>query len=120
MEGFMQAIRTLLWVFFAVIIAIFSMENWTRIRVSLWPLPYNVETSLPVLIITAFLAGSLPLWLLYRATKWRMERKLENSERALADMRAVASAHSAAASGTASMNPQTSDTNPPPAEMLAP
>jgi lipopolysaccharide assembly protein A len=115
----MQAIRTFLWVFFAVIIAVFSMENWTRIRVSLWPFPYDVETSLPVLVITAFLAGSLPLWLLYRATKWRLERKVEAAERTIADLRGVAAANSAAAAGTAAVADR-SDIDPPPAPLLQP
>jgi lipopolysaccharide assembly protein A len=115
----MQAIRTFLWVFFAIVIAIFSMENWTRINVSLWPFPYYLDTSLPVLVIAAFFAGSLPLWLLYRATKWRLERKVETAERTIADLRGVAAANSAAAAGTASAVDRT-DIDPPPAPLLQP
>ncbi len=39
---------------------------------------------LPLVVIVAFLAGSLPFWALHKATRWRMRRKLDNAERALA------------------------------------
>ena len=122
----MAALRTALWVFFAVCIAIFAMQNRISADMNLWPLPSPnggpLILSIRVywLAIVCFLAGSLPMWLLYRATKWRLTRRLESSERALADMRAVAAANTAAASGTASVTPSDSDYNPPPASMMTP
>src|SRR3546814_19469403 len=35
------------------------------------------------LLIGAYLLGALPFWLMARATRWRMKRKLESTERAL-------------------------------------
>ncbi len=122
----MQVLRTALWVFFAVCIAVFAMQNGVSAEMNLWPLPspYGgpliLEVRVYLLAIVCFLAGSLPMWLLYRATKWRLSRRLESSERALADLRAVAAAQTAAASGTASVLPSDSDHNPPPATMLTP
>src|SRR3546814_10988403 len=48
-----------------------------------------MDTKLPVLIIGAFLLGSLPLWLYHRAMSWRWRRRFDTVERTLADNRAV-------------------------------
>ncbi len=79
----MQFLRTAFWVVLAIIIMIFSFANWNPVVVNLWG-GLQLETKLPVLVIVAFLAGSLPFWALHKATKWRMRRRLDNAERALA------------------------------------
>ncbi len=116
----MQALKTMLWVFFAVCIAIFAYENRTSTDITIPTfVAEDIRLSIRVywLAIVSFLAGSLPLWLLYRATKWRLERRLETSERSLADLRAVHAAHSAAAAGTASA---AAESETPPAQLLQP
>jgi uncharacterized integral membrane protein len=79
----MQFLRTAFWVVLAIIIMIFSFANWTPVTINLWG-GLQLETKLPILVIVAFLAGSLPFWALHKATRWRMRRKLDNAERALA------------------------------------
>ncbi|MGF7169063.1 putative integral membrane protein [Sphingobium xanthum] len=79
----MQFLRTAFWVVLAIIIMIFSFANWTPVTINLWG-GLQLETKLPVLVITAFLAGSLPFWALHKATRWRLRRKLDTAERALA------------------------------------
>ena len=79
----MQFLRTAFWVVLAIIIMIFSFANWNPVVVNLWG-GLQLETKLPVLVIVAFLAGSLPFWALHKATKWQMRRRLDNAERALA------------------------------------
>jgi len=79
----MQFLRTAFWVVLVVIIMIFSVTNWTPVSINLWS-GNQLVTKLPVVVIVAFLAGSLPFWALHKATRWRLRRKLDNAERALA------------------------------------
>lgn len=78
----MQFLRTAFWVVIAVALAFFCMANYVPVTVRLWG-DLVMETKLPVLLIGAFLLGALPFWVMARATRWRMKRKLESTERAL-------------------------------------
>jgi len=78
----MQFLRTAFWVVIAVALAFFCMANYVPVTVRLWG-DLVMETKLPVLLIGAFLLGALPFWVMARATRWRMKRKLESAERAL-------------------------------------
>lgn len=78
----MQFLRTAFWVVIAVALAFFCMANYVPVTVRLWG-DMVMETKLPVLVIGAFLLGALPFWIMARATRWRMKRKLESTERAL-------------------------------------
>lgn len=82
----MQFLKTIFWAFVAVVVAIFAYNNWTPVTLNLWN-GLLLETKLPVLLIAAFLLGLLPTFLLHRATRWRLRRKLESVERTLADVR---------------------------------
>lgn len=91
----MQFLRTAFWVALVIIIMIFSVTNWTPVSINLWG-GNQLITKLPVVVIVAFLAGSLPFWALHKATRWRLRRKLDNAERALAA--AIPTAYPAATS----------------------
>ncbi|MBK5265214.1 MAG: LapA family protein [Alphaproteobacteria bacterium] len=80
----MQFLRTAFWVALAIIIVMFSVSNWTPVTVNLWD-GLRMDTKLPVLVIGAFIAGFVPLWLFHRAMCWRLRRRLETVERALSD-----------------------------------
>ena len=86
----MQFLRTASWVALAVLIVVFSVNNWTPVTVNLWD-GLRMDTKLPVLVIGAFLTGSLPLWIYYRAMRWRLRRRLDTVERALSDNLALSS-----------------------------
>lgn len=81
----MQFLRTAFWVILAMLIVLFSVNNWTPVTINLWS-GNQLITRLPVVVIVAFLAGSLPFWALHKATRWRMRRKLDSAERALASV----------------------------------
>lgn len=85
----MGILRTIIWVLLTAILVIFSMANWEVVTVTIWP-GWEAETKLPVIILAAFLIGSVPLWIALRTTRWSMKRRLDASERQLADMRALA------------------------------
>ncbi|MBU2340998.1 MAG: LapA family protein, partial [Alphaproteobacteria bacterium] len=41
-----------------------------------------LETKIPALAIAAFLLGLVPMWLIHRGTKWRLERRIAALESA--------------------------------------
>lgn len=85
----MQILRTIFWVTIAVLLVIFSMANWQSVDISFWP-GLIVATKLPLVVIGAFLLGAVPMWVMFRASRWSLHRRLDTSERSLADLRAMA------------------------------
>lgn len=86
----MQFLRTLFWVVIAVMAVIFAIRNWTPVVVNLWG-GLEADIKLPVLLLIAFLIGFLPWFLLHKATRWQLKRKLETVQRALEEERARSS-----------------------------
>ena len=82
----MQFLRTLFWVVIAVVAVIFAFNNWTQVTISLWG-GLRVDAKLPILLLVAFLIGLLPLFIVHRATRWTLKRRLDNAERSLAELR---------------------------------
>jgi lipopolysaccharide assembly protein A len=82
----MQFLRTLFWVVIAVVAVLFSYNNWVPVTITLWS-GVLLDTRLPVLLLATFLLGLVPYFILHRATRWSMRRKLESAERALAETR---------------------------------
>lgn len=85
----MGILRTIIWVLLTAVLVIFAMANWIAVTVTIWP-GQVLDTKLPVLILASFLIGSVPTWIALRTTRWSLKRRLDNSERQLADMRALA------------------------------
>lgn len=83
----MQIVRTIIWVLLLVALVIFSIANWEPgITVRIWQ-NLVVETKLPAVVVIAFLLGLVPMWLIHRASKWNLQRRisgLENAARAAA------------------------------------
>ena len=79
----MQFLKTLFWVVLAVAAVVFAMRNWTPVSVALWG-GLLIDAKLPVLIYGAFLLGLLPAYAWHRAARWRLRRRIESHERALA------------------------------------
>ncbi len=82
----MQFLRTIFWVVLAVLGVLFATTNWKPVTINLWN-GVVVDTYLPVLMLGTFLLGLVPMLILYRATKWRMNRRLESTTRALVETR---------------------------------
>ena len=83
----MHVVRTIVWVLLLVAFVIFSMANWEPgVTVRIWQ-NLVVETKLPAVMLVAFLLGLVPMWLVHRATKWNLQRRvnaLENAARTAA------------------------------------
>ncbi|MEZ5710901.1 MAG: LapA family protein [Blastomonas sp.] len=91
----MRFLKTLLWIILIVLLLVFSINNWVSVTVNLWS-GLQLDTKLPVLVITAFLAGFLPLWLLHRASRWRLNRRIASLESSHASLSAAPPAPSPA------------------------
>lgn len=85
----MNFLRTAFWVIVAVALALFTRANWSitpdysgYVPVKLWG-NIILEARLPVLILAAFLLGLVPTWLWSRALQWRLQRKLNHTEKLL-------------------------------------
>jgi lipopolysaccharide assembly protein A len=110
----MQFLKTLFWVVLAIVAVIFAMNNWQPARIMLWG-GLILEIKLPILVFGAFAIGFLPTFGWHRASRWRMQRRIESHERALADMRGIDPVvHSAPA--PAFLTPAPGSTIEPPAQ----
>ena len=78
----MQIIRTIIWVLIAVALLVFAFNNWAPVTVKIWE-GLVLETKIPALVIIAFLAGLVPMWLVHRGAKWRLERRISTLENAM-------------------------------------
>lgn len=84
----MQFLKTLFWVMLAVVAVVFAMRNWSSVTISLWG-GLLVEARLPVLLLAAFLLGFLPTFAVHKTTRWRLRKRIDSHERALADAAAI-------------------------------
>jgi uncharacterized integral membrane protein len=76
----MHFLKTLFWVIAIIILAAFAHANWTIVTINLWA-GLVMETKLPVVVLGAILLGFVPPYAMLRATRWRMQRRLDNIER---------------------------------------
>ena len=76
----MRFLITLGWMVVAVLLALFSYRNWRDVTVDLWG-PLQADIKLPILLLTLFLLGFAPLWLVMRGKVWGLRRRLLIAER---------------------------------------
>ncbi|GAB5481721.1 MAG: hypothetical protein Pars92KO_14780 [Parasphingorhabdus sp.] len=102
----MQFIKTLFWVILAVILVVFAVNNWSPTSVLIWQ-DIRIDTKLPVLVIGAFLLGFVPLWILHRTSKWRLNRRIKTLEAAARPAPVPATTTSSATKPSPAPAPQT-------------
>jgi hypothetical protein len=79
----MQIVRTIVWAALLALLLAFSFFNWRPVEVQIWD-NLVLETKIPALVIVSFLLGLVPMWLIHRGSKWRLQRRvvtLENAAR---------------------------------------
>lgn len=86
----MQFLKTLLWFLLAVVLAVFTLGNWTMVTINLWA-GLRAEVNLPLLVMMSFLAGLFPTLLYHHAVKWRLRQRLTTLERTVGDLRGATS-----------------------------
>ncbi len=78
----MQIVRTVIWVLLLVGLLLFSIANWDpTVTVRIWE-GIVVDTKIPAIVIVSFAIGFVPMWLYHRASKWRLQRKVQSLENA--------------------------------------
>jgi hypothetical protein len=78
----MQIVRTIVWVLLLVVLLAFSFFNWRPVEVTIWN-NLVLETKIPALVVVSFLLGLVPMWLIHRGSKWRLQRRIGGLESAL-------------------------------------
>ncbi len=71
----MNFLRTLFWIVVTMVIVIFSVNNWTTVTVNLWG-GLQADVKLPLLLLIAFAAGFLPVYIWHRAHRWQANKRV--------------------------------------------
>ena len=61
----MQFLRALFWLVLGIALAVFTVGNWRDVTLDIWG-GLQADVKIPVLVIGAFLAGLLPMWIAAR------------------------------------------------------
>lgn len=99
----MRFLKTLIWVTVIVGLIVFATNNWVPVSISLWG-GMRLDTKLPALVITAFMLGFFPLYIIHRTLLWRMKRRiltLEGNQRTITPTPQTAAPGPSYASGDA-------------------
>ena len=77
----MQIVRTIVWVLLLVALLLFTAFNWNPVEVKIWE-GLILETKIPALVLISFLLGLVPMWLLHRAQRFQLNRRISSLETA--------------------------------------
>lgn len=83
----MQFLKMLLVALTVGLAVAFAFNNWESVPIRLWG-GLIADINLPILLLGTFLAGFVPMWLAYRAVRWRSRQRQAANERTMADLRA--------------------------------
>ena len=96
----MQTVRTIIWVVFAVLLTLLASQNLERVPVWVFP-GWIAETPLALVIMSSFLLGFLPPYLVNKSNSWRLQRKIRQQDETIAMLRPTPVPAAAAGSTTA-------------------
>ena len=82
----MQFLKYLLMFLFAFVAALFTYGNWRSVELNLWS-GLLADVNLPFLLLVTYLVGLLPMWLYHRTARWRMNQRLQTTERTVEALR---------------------------------
>jgi putative membrane protein len=77
----MKYVRMIVWVLLLVVLVAFSITNWQPVEVKIWE-NLVLETKIPALVVVSFLLGLVPMWLIHRGVRWRLQRRISGLESA--------------------------------------
>ena len=90
----MNIIRTVVWVVITAILVAFVAMNWDKAPVNVWPIEngyLHFDWPVGFIALVFFGLGLLPMWLLHRALRWRLSRKINTLESSLAQSSGIPS-----------------------------
>jgi putative membrane protein len=82
----MQVVRTIVWIVITAILVAFVAMNWEHAPVNFWPLQsgyLRFEWPVGFIALFFFLLGAVPTYLLHRASRWRLGRRIASLENSL-------------------------------------
>ena len=82
----MQFLKALFW--FLSLITAFAVTNWHPVEIQLWS-NLVADVNFPFLLLIVFLAGFLPMLLLFHTVRWRLRQRIGMLERTVEEMRAL-------------------------------
>lgn len=91
----MQFLKALFWFLILGLVAAFAVTNWHPVEIQLSS-SLVADVNLPFLLFLVFLAGFVPMLVLYHTVRWRNRQRIAMLERTVEEMRAVHAASQAA------------------------
>ena len=82
----MQFLKALFWFLILGLVAAFAVTNWRPVEIQLWS-SLVADVNLPFLMLAVFLAGFLPMLLLYHTVRWRLRQRIGMLERTIEELR---------------------------------
>ncbi len=82
----MQFLKALFWFLILGLAAAFAVTNWHPVEIQLWS-GLVADVNLPFLLLVMFLAGFLPMLLLFHTVRWRSRQRIAMLERTVEDLR---------------------------------
>ncbi|MFA7585525.1 MAG: LapA family protein [Novosphingobium sp.] len=79
----MRVISTLVWVVITALLVSFVAMNWEKAPVNIWPSSdgyFRFEWPVGFIALFFFLLGLVPTWLLSKAGRWRLHRRINALE----------------------------------------
>lgn len=108
----MQFLKALFWFLILGLVTAFAVTNWHPVEIQLWS-NLVADVNFPFLLLIVFLAGLLPMLLLFHTVRWRLRQRIGMLERTVEELRVL---HAAPAATPASGMPIQPDVFPEPAE----
>ena len=108
----MQFLKALFWFLILGLVTAFAVTNWRPVEIQLWS-NLVADVNFPFLLLVVFLAGFLPMLVIYHTVRWRSRQRIAMLERTIEELRAL---HAAPPSATASGMPIQPDPAPDPVE----
>ncbi len=79
----MNFLKAIFWILVMVVFAFLAASNWHNVPIVLIPNQAEISINLPLLIVITFLIGFLPYFIMHRATRWSLRKKLSAAKREL-------------------------------------
>lgn len=108
----MQFLKALFWFLILGLVTAFAVTNWHPVEIQLWS-NLVADVNFPFLLLVVFLAGFLPMLVIFHTVRWRLRQRIGMLERTVEELRAL---HAAPPAAPASGMPIQPDPAPEPTE----
>lgn len=83
----MQIVRIIFWMVTTAVVVALVLMNLQEVEFNFWPLAgggyIHVRSGVGLIVLLFFLLGLVPMWLLSKAGKWRLTRRINALERSI-------------------------------------